>query len=217
MSRVVIIGGSGHVGTYLVPRLVEAGHEVINVSRGQRKAYTPNAAWSRVKTVSVDFDRRPAVRGIVAFVAASGETTIADAQSVTALRTGAVVGVATDVLASPGATKLVLIGLGGQAADQLRAVRTVRPIRNKTPMTLVVIVVRRASHSMCANCSIGIRRSPSALVMTSGSFSVNTIPKSTTGAVVVSGSAAMPWRVNSSNARASSVLYGGTSISGHSA
>ena len=29
--RVVIIGGSGHVGTYLAPRLVEAGHEVVNV------------------------------------------------------------------------------------------------------------------------------------------------------------------------------------------
>jgi NAD(P)-dependent dehydrogenase (short-subunit alcohol dehydrogenase family) len=26
--RVVVIGGSGHVGTFLVPRLVEAGHEV---------------------------------------------------------------------------------------------------------------------------------------------------------------------------------------------
>jgi nucleoside-diphosphate-sugar epimerase len=33
MSRVVIIGGTGHVGTYLVPRLVCAGFEVINVSR----------------------------------------------------------------------------------------------------------------------------------------------------------------------------------------
>ncbi|HIQ05374.1 MAG TPA: NAD(P)-dependent oxidoreductase [Anaerolineae bacterium] len=32
--RVVIIGGTGHVGTYLVPRLVEAGHEVISLSRG---------------------------------------------------------------------------------------------------------------------------------------------------------------------------------------
>ena len=31
MSRVVVIGGSGHVGTYLVPRLVEAGHEVVIV------------------------------------------------------------------------------------------------------------------------------------------------------------------------------------------
>jgi nucleoside-diphosphate-sugar epimerase len=32
MSRVVIIGGTGHVGTYLVPRLVCAGFEVINIS-----------------------------------------------------------------------------------------------------------------------------------------------------------------------------------------
>ena len=38
MAKVVIIGGSGHVGTYLVPRLVEAGHEVVNVTRGQRAA-----------------------------------------------------------------------------------------------------------------------------------------------------------------------------------
>jgi uncharacterized protein YbjT (DUF2867 family) len=41
MSRVVIIGGSGHVGTYLVPRLVAAGFEVVNVSRGKRAAYQP--------------------------------------------------------------------------------------------------------------------------------------------------------------------------------
>jgi nucleoside-diphosphate-sugar epimerase len=33
--RVIIIGGTGHVGTYLVPYLVEAGHEVINLSRQQ--------------------------------------------------------------------------------------------------------------------------------------------------------------------------------------
>lgn len=60
MARVVIIGGSGHVGTYLVPRLVEAGHEVINVSRGQRKAYSPNAAWGRVTTVTIDRDSEEA-------------------------------------------------------------------------------------------------------------------------------------------------------------
>jgi nucleoside-diphosphate-sugar epimerase len=27
--RIVVIGGTGHVGTYLVPRLVMAGHEVL--------------------------------------------------------------------------------------------------------------------------------------------------------------------------------------------
>jgi nucleoside-diphosphate-sugar epimerase len=54
MSRAVVIGGSGHVGTYLVPRLVEAGFEVVNVSRSQRSAYTPHAAWAAVRTVTLD-------------------------------------------------------------------------------------------------------------------------------------------------------------------
>src|ERR1700754_1400736 len=54
MSRIVIIGGSGHVGTYLVPRLAEAGHQVINVSRGQHGAYTPHGAWSKVEAVTLD-------------------------------------------------------------------------------------------------------------------------------------------------------------------
>jgi nucleoside-diphosphate-sugar epimerase len=54
MSRAVIIGGSGHIGTYLVPRLVEVGFEVVNVSRGQREAYRPHAAWKDVKTVTLD-------------------------------------------------------------------------------------------------------------------------------------------------------------------
>jgi nucleoside-diphosphate-sugar epimerase len=54
MSRVVIIGGSGHVGTYLVPRLVEAGFEVINVARGQREPYSPHVAWNSVRTVTLD-------------------------------------------------------------------------------------------------------------------------------------------------------------------
>jgi nucleoside-diphosphate-sugar epimerase len=52
--RVVIIGGSGHVGTYLVPRLVAAGHEVTAVSRGQREPYHPHAAWSSVTRVELD-------------------------------------------------------------------------------------------------------------------------------------------------------------------
>lgn len=52
--RIVIIGGSGHVGTYLVPMLVEAGHQVVNVSRGQATPYIPNPAWDAVETVIAD-------------------------------------------------------------------------------------------------------------------------------------------------------------------
>jgi len=54
MTRIVIIGGSGHVGSYLVPRLVEAGYEVVNVSRGERKPYHPDAAWNKVQHVALN-------------------------------------------------------------------------------------------------------------------------------------------------------------------
>jgi nucleoside-diphosphate-sugar epimerase len=42
------------VGTYLVPRLVEAGHEVTAISRGQREPYQPHGAWSRVRRIEAD-------------------------------------------------------------------------------------------------------------------------------------------------------------------
>ena len=60
MTRVVVIGGSGHVGTYLVPRLVEAGFEVVNVTRGKRAPYSPHRAWDDVRTVIVDRDAEDA-------------------------------------------------------------------------------------------------------------------------------------------------------------
>ncbi|MBV8115051.1 MAG: NAD-dependent epimerase/dehydratase family protein [Silvibacterium sp.] len=54
MARIVIIGGSGHVGTYLLPALVERGHEVVNVSRGTASPYRDHAAWKAVEQVVVD-------------------------------------------------------------------------------------------------------------------------------------------------------------------
>lgn len=52
--RVVVIGGSGHVGTFLVPRLLRAGHAVSNLSRGARAPYIDDDAWSDVEQVAVD-------------------------------------------------------------------------------------------------------------------------------------------------------------------
>ena len=52
--RIVIIGGSGHIGTYLVPRLVAAGHQVVALSRGRREPYQPHGAWQAVENVVVD-------------------------------------------------------------------------------------------------------------------------------------------------------------------
>src|ERR1700759_5221405 len=54
MSRVVVIGATGHIGTYLVPRLVRAGHDVTALSRGKREPYHPSPEWSSVTRVTVD-------------------------------------------------------------------------------------------------------------------------------------------------------------------
>ncbi len=52
--RVVIIGGTGHVGTFLVPRLVNAGYEVISISRKRHEVYQPHVAWHSVKQIEID-------------------------------------------------------------------------------------------------------------------------------------------------------------------
>jgi nucleoside-diphosphate-sugar epimerase len=52
--RIVIIGGTGHIGTYLVPRLVMRGHEVIVLSRGTREPYSDSGAWKLASRQRVD-------------------------------------------------------------------------------------------------------------------------------------------------------------------
>jgi nucleoside-diphosphate-sugar epimerase len=52
--RIVVVGATGHVGGYLVPRLVRAGHEVVAVSRGQREPYRADEAWASVERVDLD-------------------------------------------------------------------------------------------------------------------------------------------------------------------
>jgi nucleoside-diphosphate-sugar epimerase len=52
--RIVVIGGSGHVGSFLVPRLVRARHEVINLTRGSRAPYVEDETWSEVEQITVD-------------------------------------------------------------------------------------------------------------------------------------------------------------------
>jgi nucleoside-diphosphate-sugar epimerase len=54
MPRIVIIGGSGHVGSYLLPALVKRGHDVVNVSRGTASPYQAHFAWNAVEQVVVD-------------------------------------------------------------------------------------------------------------------------------------------------------------------
>ncbi len=56
---IVVIGGTGHIGTFLVPRLVNSGHRVTVLSRGQGQPYQEDPAWNTVRRL----DRRSSRRG----------------------------------------------------------------------------------------------------------------------------------------------------------
>lgn len=73
---------------------------------------------------------RPAVQGVAVLLDSRTGTPrlIADAASLTVRRTAAMVGLAADRLADPGARCLGLIGTGALAEDMIRAVAAVRPI-----------------------------------------------------------------------------------------
>jgi ornithine cyclodeaminase len=84
----------------------------------------------------------PTIHAVVVWVdAATGEPlALMDGATVTAMRTGAASGVATRLLARRDASTLAVIGAGGQAEWQVRAVASARPIRR------VLVHARSADH-----------------------------------------------------------------------
>ncbi|GAB2844264.1 hypothetical protein GCM10027277_10020 [Pseudoduganella ginsengisoli] len=54
--RVVIIGGTGHIGSYLVPMLVRAGHSAVCITRGASAPYFADPAWEHVEHCHADRD-----------------------------------------------------------------------------------------------------------------------------------------------------------------
>jgi len=53
--KILVIGGTGHIGSYLVPRLVRAGHEVTVIARRAQPQYTDvRLGWPRVTWVEAD-------------------------------------------------------------------------------------------------------------------------------------------------------------------
>ncbi|MGQ0847961.1 MAG: ornithine cyclodeaminase family protein [Actinomycetota bacterium] len=67
--------------------------------------------------------------GLVMVFAADGSPLgVVDGSALTAIRTGAAAGLATDLLAPRQAAVMAMLGAGAMAADQIEAVRSVRPI-----------------------------------------------------------------------------------------
>lgn len=78
MSRIIVIGATGHVGGYLVPRLVQAGHDVVAVSRGIRSPYRQDAAWQQVTRVELDRDAGDADGSFAGAIADLGADVVVD-------------------------------------------------------------------------------------------------------------------------------------------
>jgi nucleoside-diphosphate-sugar epimerase len=52
--RVAVIGGTGHIGSYLCPQLVEAGCGVVCISRGLRSPYLESRLWKEIEFHELD-------------------------------------------------------------------------------------------------------------------------------------------------------------------
>jgi nucleoside-diphosphate-sugar epimerase len=78
MSKIVVIGATGHIGTYLVPRLVQAGHEVVAVSRGAARPYRSSPAWDQVRRVELDRQAQEAAGTFGSAIAALGGDIVVD-------------------------------------------------------------------------------------------------------------------------------------------
>ena len=90
-----------------------------------------------VKALSLNFERVPPIAGSVIWIELSrADSLVIDAEAVTVLRTGAAVGVATDLMAPAQASRLAMFGAGAQALHQVQAVNAVRPLDHVTVVDL---------------------------------------------------------------------------------
>lgn len=55
--KIVVIGGTGHIGSFLTPMLVEAGYEVTVISRSGRTPVPDNGIWRKVKLIEGFYKR----------------------------------------------------------------------------------------------------------------------------------------------------------------
>lgn len=64
MPNAVVLGATGHIGSYLVPALVQAGYHVLAVSRGNRVAYTRDVPeWQTVQQITMS--REDAIQTVI--------------------------------------------------------------------------------------------------------------------------------------------------------
>lgn len=84
MKTAVIIGGYGHIGSYLVPTLVENGYDVTVISRGIKKPWTSEmSAWDKVKSIVCDRHQMASEKKFGSMIAEMNPDLVFDAVSYT--------------------------------------------------------------------------------------------------------------------------------------
>lgn len=57
--KALIIGAAGHIGTYLIPMLVNAGYDTVAITRTMTPPYEDAPAWHTVKRELLDRENTP--------------------------------------------------------------------------------------------------------------------------------------------------------------
>jgi ornithine cyclodeaminase len=123
-------------------------------------------ATVKIVTVMPDNPGRglPTVQALVVWIdAATGRPlALLDGATVTAMRTGAASGVATRLLSRPDSSVLAVIGAGGQAEWQLRAVLAARPVRRVLVHARTVARAEAFASAMAAATGVDVSVASSA-------------------------------------------------------
>ncbi|MCX6560498.1 MAG: ornithine cyclodeaminase family protein [Candidatus Aminicenantes bacterium] len=118
------------------------------------------------------------------FMLVDGQTgvplAIFDGASLTALRTGAVSGLATDVLARPGGAVAAIFGAGVQARAQLEAIAAVRPIREARVFDPIAPAAEAFAAEMSGRLSVLVHPASDPAAMLQGADIVCTATNSRT-------------------------------------
>ena len=120
--------------TAVVPIRINMDMKKVNAQSLIMPVYLPDSDFYAVKIVSLNYDnpkkKLPFIHAILhLFDAKTGQPlAMMDAEELTAIRTGASSGLATDYLAMKNASVLALFGAGVQGRKQIDAILAVRPI-----------------------------------------------------------------------------------------
>ena len=79
--RAIVIGATGHIGTYLIPRLVNHGYNVTAISRGIRQPYSARGEWNVVEHVKLDRDEEEKSGTFAEKIAAMNPDVVVDLQN----------------------------------------------------------------------------------------------------------------------------------------